>query len=127
MSTTTPPEAQVTAEAVARLARTFYSRGDLSAYALLEQSGYLNWHEHVTPELLASFLASDPSLVDDWLALSENRRTSSGWYFREETTGFTVAFVDEAGINFDERSYSDRIGACAEFIKREVEEMRQLG
>jgi hypothetical protein len=127
MSTAVPPEAQVTAEAVARLPRTFHTRGDLSAYAILEQSGYFDRHVHVTPDLLAAVLASDASLVDDWLALSENKRTSSGWYFRQNPTGFTVAFVDEAGNKVDERIYADRIEACAEFIKREVEEMRQLG
>ena len=127
MITAVSPETRVTAETVARLPRTFHSRGDVSAYAILEQSGYFDRHADVTPDLLAAILASDTSLVDDWLAFSENKRANSGWYFRQEPTGFTVGFMGDAGNKLDENSYAGRIEACAEFIKREVEEMLQLG
>lgn len=127
MSSFVPLETKATVEAVARLPRTFHSRGDLSAYAILEQSGYFDRHADVTPDMLAAILGSDPSLVDEWLAFSENKRTSSGWYFRQGATGFTVGFVGDAGNKVDESNYTDPIEACAKFIKGEVEEMRQLG
>jgi spore coat polysaccharide biosynthesis protein SpsF (cytidylyltransferase family) len=127
MSSHVSPETRATGEAVARLPRTFLSRGDLSAYGLLEQSGYFDRHAEVTSHLLLEVLSGDSLLVDDWLAFSENKRTSSGWYFREEPAGFTVGFVSDAGRTVDQHSYTDRVEACAEFIKKEVEHMRQLG
>ena len=117
---------RATAEAVVRLPRTFLSRRDLSTYAILEQSGYFDRHADVTPELLAEILANDTSLVDDWLAFSENKRTCSGWYFCQKGTDFTVGFVDDVGSKVNENTYDDRIEACSEFIKKEVEDMRQL-
>lgn len=127
MSSPVSPDTRAIAEAVARMPRTSLSRRDVSTYAILEQSGYFERHADVTPELLAEILASDASLVDDWLAFSENKRTSSGWYFCQAATGFTVGLVNDAGSRVDEHTYRDRIEACAEFIKKEVEDMRQLG
>lgn len=126
MSGPVSPETRATAEAVARLSRTFLGRGDLSAYAILEQSGYLDRHADVTPDLLREILSGDASLVDDWLAFSENKRTTSGWYFRKEAAGFRVGFfVGDAGNKAGENARTDRVHACAEFIKKEVEDMRQ--
>lgn len=126
MSGHVSPDVRATAEAIARLPRTFLSRGDISAFAILEQSGYLERHADVTPDLLAEILTSDASLVDDWLAYSENKRTSSGWYFLRGIPDFAIGYVSDAGHKIDEDTYSDGAEACSNFIKKELEEMRQV-
>ena len=120
-------EANKTCEAVARMPSTLVVRGDVSPYDLLAHSGYFDRHAEITPDLLRAVLSRDPMLVNDWLEYSENKRTSSGWYFRRAATGFDVGFLGKDGRKVDERTYVDVIEACAAFIKKEIEEMRQLG
>jgi hypothetical protein len=101
-------------------------REEVSAYALLQRSGYFDRHAEITPALLQAVLSDDPTLVRDWLDYSENKRTGSGWYFRRASPGFEVGSLAREG-KVDDRTYADSIEACAVFIKREIEEMRQLG
>jgi len=115
-----------TCETVVRMPRTLVVRGDVSPYGLVENSGYFDRHVEITPDLLRLVLSGDPTLVDDWLEYSENRRTSAGWYLCRTTTGFGVGFLGGDGRKVDEHTYVDGIEACAVFIKNELEEMRRL-
>ncbi|MCZ4245437.1 hypothetical protein [Pedobacter punctiformis] len=59
------------------------SRNDnISVYNALKNSGYfLNFGE-VTEESIKNILSQkDKQIIDNWLTYSENKRTTSGWYF----------------------------------------------
>jgi hypothetical protein len=121
------PEVQATSEEVARIPQVFLQRGDISVYGLLQESGYFERFAAVTAEVLRTVLAREPSLVSDWLTYSENKRADAGWYFRQEPIGYVVGCVAHDGSQTRKNTYADRIEACSEYIKAEMEDIRRLG
>ena len=62
-------------------------------------------------------LTRDPSLVEDWVSWSEDKRTSEGWYFLLRDYGGTVGYL---GSSEPDLVFTSSAEACAEFILREV-------
>ncbi len=92
---------------------------------LLVESGYCEIPDQVAEAAIASALTENPNIVDDWLAYSEDKRVTSGWFFKIERPGqFVVGSEDERSSGMRSTEYSDRIEACAKFIKEEVESIR---
>jgi len=58
---------------------------------------------------------------------SEDKRSNSVWYFQQENEEtFVVGFFDRKNSKMNQLiKYTDRIEACAAFIKREIEDIRQ--
>lgn len=113
-------------EAVTRLPCALAESGSVSAYALLADSGYPERHAEITPDVVQAVLSDDPELVNVWLQYSENKRTPSGWYFFRAPASYIVGYLLVGGRRVDEFAYVDAIEACANFIKQEIEEMRQV-
>ena len=120
-------ELRAVAERIASLPRTLLERDDTPLYTLLEESGYLEHHTAITAQIIRDVLARDSTLVDDWLAYSSDKRTSSGWFCREDVVGVVVGYVGDHETENTKSVYSNRTEACAEFIKHEVEDLRQCG
>jgi hypothetical protein len=108
-------------EAVARVCRLpveFPSSG-ISWRDLVAKSGWPADPESILGKQLAEYLRDKPALVDAWLGYSEDKRSSPGWYLQEDGRGgYIVGWYP--GPKQDR--FSDRILACAEFIRRELEE-----
>jgi hypothetical protein len=91
-------DARITVANVVRLPRRFAARDDVSMFTLLVESGYLVHHAAIDPAVIRESLVREVGCVDGG-------------------TGEKGAPI----------VYSDRLEACAHFIKNELEEMRRLG
>src|SRR5437870_5632737 len=84
-------EASKTIERICRLPIDFKG-GTKSALHLLRESGYLQLPLGLQRQDLKAFLQDKPDLQDAWLSWSEDKRVSSGWYFKATKTGYFVGF-----------------------------------
>jgi hypothetical protein len=103
--------------AICHLPVRFKVRNSASMLTLVEESGYRAAPDLLSVDVVSAYLAERPSLVDAWLKYSQDKRTSSGWYVTEQSTG-----TCEVGYypNGERVSVYGRVPACAEFIVREV-------
>jgi hypothetical protein len=104
----------------------FSRRGNVSVTTLLVQSGYCERHSDILEEDIERAISANPQHIIGWIEYSENKRTESGWYIKQEgQAGFVVGNCTP-GRNEDQRShYSDKAKACAAFIKMEIESIRE--
>jgi hypothetical protein len=115
---------------IVTLPRRFHKQRDKSMVTLLQETGYFELHDLVTENDIHVALVKDPDCVPEWIQLSEDQRTSSGWYISRNDEGlFEVGFFD---INADPHSsnrvqYENVIDACAAFIKHDIELIRIVG
>lgn len=100
--------------------------GNVSMYNLLKETDYFKAHDQITEASIHEELSKHPECIDEWMRYSEDKRTSSGWYFKQEDEGTYIVgyFADEKGKSI-KLKFTDRIEACAAFIKRELESIRQ--
>jgi hypothetical protein len=109
--------------AVIHLPRNFNNLGDVSAYSLLLDSGYCETHNQITESAIHEELIKRPECVGEWLNFSEEKRTSTGWYFQKGSKSYQVGYFPNGQLV----DYVDKITACAAFIKREIENIRTEG
>ena len=119
----TPPTVQDVVVKVCSIPADFHRRGDVSVVYLLEESGYDTVRDAITVPILRQHLQAQPSLIDDWAGYSEGKRCSSGWYFDDDRHS-TGHFSSKAGRSH-QQVFPDRTEACAEFIKHELESIRE--
>jgi hypothetical protein len=110
--------------AIVDLPGKFREVGNKSIISLLKESGYVESFTDVNENNIADFLKKNPDKIMDWLIWSDDKRSYVGWYFIEEKDNhFLIGYLpkdDKVG----ELRYSDKIQACAAFIKRELEYIR---
>jgi len=111
---------------IVKLPDDFNSRGDISSYLLLKEMGYFQKHNQVMEIDIKNELVKHPESIEQWIRWSEDKRTSSGWYFQQAgSNSFSVspctASQDSPALHF-----SDKHAACAAFIKREIEDIRNI-
>ncbi len=101
-----------------------FNQTDKSARVLLLESGYFQFPDKITVEMLVDTLKDSPTHLDLWFSWSENKRTDSGWFFKiNESDICTVGFYpDSSGIA--PKIYTDVYLAAANFIKSEIEDIR---
>lgn len=63
----------------------FKARGTVSVVQLIDESGYRSTRAALTVEAVWAYLGGRPDLIDAWLAYSEDKRTSSGWYITQRS------------------------------------------
>jgi len=91
-----------------------FREGTQSAHDLVHQG-------RIDPRLMSfeavkSVLGQDPELTEEWQRWSEERRTSSGWFFRYENGLHILGYYPR-----DKRvAFPDATSACAAFIIREL-------
>jgi hypothetical protein len=95
----------------------FKFRGNVSIVQLVAESGYHTDPDALSVAAVSAHLHENPDLIDAWLMYSEDKRTSSGWYVSQRSTGTFEIGYHPAGERI---SVSGRAPACAEFIVREV-------
>ena len=91
-------------------------------YSLLKESGYFEMYDQVSEADIVEELKKHPELIDDWLMLSEDKRTS-GWCFTQENQKYSVGYYPRTP-NFRLTTYPKAKEACAAFIKLEIEAIR---
>lgn len=111
---------------VISLPERFHSQGNLSSYTLLQESGYFALHDKISETEIYEEISRHSEYINAWLSWSENKRSETGWFFRQNELGvYLVGWYGPLGI-ISEISYVDKIQACSVFIKHEIEEIRTL-
>ena len=120
--------AEAIADAVVLLPRR-YHEGQLSPYDILKGTGYFDRHADVSEQLIARALSNDPRLLDEWVQYSDDQRTDSGWFIREEPHGYLVAYFPKQrtgpDLEINRTRYADKLSACAAFVKHHIETIRE--
>lgn len=100
-----------------------YRKGNLSPVSLIKESGYLEFSDQITEEEIKEILKLYPYLVNEWLLWSENKRVSDPvWAFMKFDDGSYLV----GGKQNEEINTQDEFYACAAFIKREAEDLREF-
>jgi hypothetical protein len=110
---------------IIHLPEKFYA-GNASIYSLLKETGYFESHLQVNEAILLDELNKLPELVNQWLNWSDDKRSSSGWYFQKNATKGYVVGYHPSIHNPIQLKFIDSKEACAAFIKREIESIRML-
>ena len=95
-----------------------------SIYSLLGDTGYFRIHDEVQEGDLVEAIESHPEAIREWLSWSSDKRSSSGWYFRQMDRGKAEVGYYGGEINNEPIEFSDMKKACATFIKNEIEDIR---
>lgn len=105
------------------LPRRFNEMGDKSIYTLLMETGYAKIRDQITIEAIRNSLLKHPECVPEWIQYSEDKRTTSGWFFSEGRSGEFIVGCLADGDKQEEsqQSYNDETDACAVFVKREID------
>ena len=103
------------------LAKSANNGENSSFYSLLKDKGYFESHNQISESDISNALVEYPESIDNWLAFSENKRVSSGWFFKKSAEKYTVGYFP-ADTGIFPKEYSDPADACAAFIKGEIEE-----
>ncbi len=119
---------ETTIEKIIHLPHVFKRIGTKSVHSLLKDTGYFEMADQIHEENIINALQQFPDCIAEWKQFSEDKRTSSGWYFYEiEGKRFVVGNLDPIKVNNLEVEFSDIIKACAFYIKHEIENIRRLG
>ena len=105
---------------IVNIATDYYNLKNISFSALLSESGFHEMLSSVTENDILGELVKDSTLSDQWFLWSENKRTNSGWYLtNNRNDNYVVGYFPPNGeiLNF-----SNKLKACAAFIKREIED-----
>lgn len=96
-----------------------------SIYSLLQLTGYFDVYDKITETAILQELINHLDCVEYWLAWSENKRSTNGWFFLKKESGMYV--VGNIGLNGqinEEFEFDDATKACTVFIKKEIESIR---
>ena len=101
---------------VLAIARGLSLRG-LSLRDLIEEAGYRDLRPRIRAAQLAEILRAKPNIVDDWIAYSEDKRTSFGYGFGPFPAGDWL--VD--GPEGYRVRFGSRYDGCVAFVLRELD------
>ncbi len=74
----------------------------------------------LSEEQLVSFLSNRADLIEIWLAWSEDKRCSGGWFFQRHGSQFELGQVWGDGKLAPSEFFQEPAPACARFILREL-------
>jgi hypothetical protein len=103
---------------------TFFADKNSSVYSLLKKSGYFDLYHEIQEIDLLKALIEYPECIENWLLLSENKRTISGWYFKHNEVDKHIVGYFPVKEHLKLTEYADIKEACAAFIKYEIEDIR---
>ena len=99
--------------------------GNISFYDLLKRTGYFELHKRVNENIICRALEVNIECISEWITYSEDKRCSSGWYIKKESNdNYLVGYYPHNDKKHTNKIFSNRIEACASFIKHEIEEIR---
>lgn len=101
---------------ILRIGRDVSRRGEgISLLDAMKRARYVGYRPTFRPKDLVPIISADPSLVEDWLSYSEDKRTLGGWYIlRSGEIGQVSRPV--SGIKY--RTIEE---AVAEYVVRELD------
>lgn len=102
---------------ICRLPQTF--RAGASSWRDLVQKIFRS-APRLSEAQLVSFLADRADLIEIWLAWSEDKRCSGGWFFQRRGSQFELGQVRSDGKLAPSEFFQEPAPACARFILREL-------
>jgi len=106
------------------LSTEFYNKRNVSIFTLLKETGYFEKYNQINENDILYELTIYPEFINKWFCWSENKRSRSGWYIKQnENNTYSVGYFP-ANRNIPQLEYFDIKEACAAFIIREIEEIR---
>ena len=109
-------EAEKELHAILRIGHETSIRGaGLSLRDALSQTRYREIRPALVESLLVTYLKDDPTLIEEWLLYSEDKRTDGGWYLLRDGT---IGQVRRRG---DEIRFPSLEQAVAAYIVRELD------
>src|SRR5215475_1099748 len=94
----------------------FHSRGNISIFSLLQETGYFEVHDQISEDDIRTALLCCLECIQGWMQYSEDKRSSSGWYVTLNDEGlYETAYSDIKAVpNTTNRvQYKGAIDACA--------------
>src|SRR5215472_11488412 len=86
------------ASRICEFVRRFRSEKDLTPRQIYEETGYGSWYAEVSQEDIEAVVARDPTLVDDWISFSEDKRWTPAWVLGKVSDRvWVVSLVREGG------------------------------
>ena len=104
---------------LSRLAIDF-AGSDKSLAQLVRDSGVGALKPAISANDFLVYLRQNTSLVDTWLHWSEDKRVSSGPYFRKDDDAFEVGMLQSDGTCSNLGWFDDPAEACAMFLQHEL-------
>jgi hypothetical protein len=98
-----------------------YDHSNLSTMQLLAETGYLDRPQALTVSDVKAALEDDPDLAEMWLQRGRDQRLAGGWFIEHVNDQYRIQ-------NYSTGQYLvewDRLQACAEFIVRYVDFIRE--
>ncbi|MDR1180352.1 MAG: hypothetical protein LBL13_00015 [Bacteroidales bacterium] len=105
--------------------KRFHSDNKSSAYSLLKESGYFEFYNSICTKDICTILMQYPDCLNDWLQWSNDKRSSYGWYLKQnQDKKYVIGYISP---NYNKvMEYTDIVEACSYFIKQEIEDIRKL-
>ena len=109
--------------AIINIPKKYHELKNISFVSLLRNTGYFELFDEINSNEIKEQLDKHPEWVEQWLNYSDDKRTSSGWYFTKNETGkYIVGFYPSK--KFKTLGFADITEACSVFIKMEIEGVR---
>jgi len=100
----------------------YNKRGDISTGKLLADSGYAAFRDEIGVVEILQHLEAHPQLIDSWAGYSSDKqRFKTGWFFDDRR--HLIWRYSSDGERACEQTFDGRAQACAEFIKREIDDI----
>ena len=109
---------------IIHLPKIFLIVKDISIYSLLKKTGYFENDSNIDENDILKVLLINQNFISDWLTWSDNKRVSAGWFFQKgENNKYKVGYFPFSE-NLKQIEFTNASEACAAFIKREIEDIR---
>lgn len=96
-----------------------------SICSLLRDTEYYETYNTVTENAIELELTNQTQYIAPWLIWSENKRSNNGWYFlKKKNNKFVVGYLRPDGKVEMNIEFDNSIEACAHYIKKEIESIR---
>ncbi len=90
---------------------------------LYDETGYAAEHSAISQTEIEAAISRDMSLVEDWLAFTEDKRWTPAWGLVKRGEGVWVVFhVAKGGGRGYEVVFASSVPACALMIRMEMED-----
>jgi hypothetical protein len=103
----------------------FNAQGNISPYDLLKKSGYFENYENINEKNILKELKKNPKYAEQWFIFSGDQK-SGGWYLEEVSKDSYILGYYPNDPNLKSIEFNDKNEACAAFIKRKIEIIRQI-
>ncbi len=114
---------EIVIKGVIAIPKIFYFEKTDSFLTLLVQTGYFQISNSISEKDIFNTLSLFPEYIDDWVLWSENKRVDEGWCFVKKGNEYNVCYAKD-DIKIENLIFQNKIEACANFIKKEIDSMR---